>query len=76
MVRASCDELAFLWFVLVDRPGGREAVETAVHTEPRAFWLSALLIELLHLEFGVPEEFLHTHVQTKERLLARVLAGG
>jgi len=51
-------------------------VETAIHIEPRAFWLSALLIELLHLEFGVPEEFLHTHVQTKECLLARVLAGG
>jgi Ser/Thr protein kinase RdoA (MazF antagonist) len=69
-------ELAFVWFALVDRPGGREAVEAAIHTYPRTFWLSALLIELLHLEFGVPEQFRSTHVETKERLLARVLDAG
>ncbi len=69
-------ELALVWFVLADRPGGREAVETEIRTDPRTFWLSALLIALLHLEFGVPEEFRRTHVRTKERLVTRVLEGG
>lgn len=69
-------ELAFVWFALVDRPGGREAVEAALRTNPGTFWLSALLIELLHLEFGVPEQFRSSHVETKEQLLARVLGDG
>jgi Ser/Thr protein kinase RdoA (MazF antagonist) len=66
-------DLALVWFALVDRPGGRAAVEAAIGTDPRTFWLSALLIELLHLEFGVPEQFRSTHVQTKEWLLGHVL---
>jgi hypothetical protein len=66
-------ELAFLWFVLVDRPGGREAVESQIRPEPRTFWLSALLIELLHLEFGVDEEF-PPHARPDKRAPARACA--
>jgi hypothetical protein len=67
-------ELAFLWYVLVDLPAARRAVEDAVDTDPGVFWLSALLIELLHLEW-LGEPFRATHLEAKERLVARVLDG-
>jgi thiamine kinase-like enzyme len=66
-------ELAFLWYVLADPPKARETVEAAITTDPTVFWLSALLIQLLHLEFGIPNEFRQAHVQTKQHLLERLL---
>ena len=44
-------DLAFLWFVLIDLPDARSVVEGRIRTDPTVFWLSALLIELLHLEW-------------------------
>ena len=65
----------FLWYVLADLPNARKTVEAEIRTEPRVFWFSALLIQLLHLEFGIPDEFRPADVQTKERLILRVLDG-
>src|SRR5206468_1122733 len=43
-------DLAFLWFTLVDVPGGRQRVEAVVPARDEAwFWRSALLVQLLHL---------------------------
>ena len=67
-------ELAFLWYALADLPAARRTVEEAVTTDPAAFWLSALLIELLHLEW-LPDEFRPTHLETKDHLVARLLDG-
>jgi hypothetical protein len=67
-------ELAFLWYVLADLPAARRAVEGAVTTDPAVFWLSALLIELLHLEW-LPDEFRQGHLDTKDHLVARLLDG-
>ena len=44
-------DLAFLWFVLIDLPEARSTVEGRIRTDPTVFWLSALIIELLHLEW-------------------------
>jgi Ser/Thr protein kinase RdoA (MazF antagonist) len=68
-------DLAFLWYVLADLADARKSIEAKIRTDPRVFWLSALLIQLLHLEFGIPDEFRPAHIQTKERLLARLLEG-
>jgi hypothetical protein len=65
-------ELGFLWYVLVDVPVARRAVEEAVDTDPGVFWLSALLIELLHLEW-LEEPFRAKHLEVKELLVSRVL---
>lgn len=67
-------ELAFLWFVLVDLPDARRAVEDEVDSDPQTFWLSALLIELLHLEW-VSAPFRPRHLETKALLVARLLGG-
>jgi Ser/Thr protein kinase RdoA (MazF antagonist) len=67
-------ELAFLWYVLADLPAARRLVEGAVARDPGAFWLSALLIELLHLEW-LPDEFRPKHLDTTDRLVARLLDG-
>jgi hypothetical protein len=70
-------ELAFVWFTVIDSPGARARVESAV---PEAgeewFWRSALLIQTLHLELpglapGSP--FRANHLRTREELVARVL---
>ena len=71
-------DLAFLWFSLVDLPGGRAAVEAAV--PPRDlewFWRSALLVQLLHLTLsglapGTP--FRPAHERTRDELVERVLS--
>jgi hypothetical protein len=71
-------ELAFLWYTLVDLPGGRAAVEAAVPRRDEAwFWRSALLVQLRHL--GLPglapgSPFRHRHLAMRDELLARVLA--
>lgn len=50
-------ELAFFCFSLVDVENGRALVEAHVDADPRAFLLSALLIQLWHLHWYVPIEF-------------------
>lgn len=71
-------DLAFLWFSLVDSPGGRAEVEAAVPPRDEAwFWRSALLVQLLHLTLsglrpGTP--FRPAHERTRDELVERVLA--
>ena len=71
-------DLAFLWFSLVDLPGGRAEVEAAVPPDDEAwFWRSALLVQLLHLLLferrpGFP--FLPKHRRLRDELVERVLA--
>lgn len=73
-------DLAFLWFTLVDLPGGRAAVEAAVPAEDVAwFWRGALLVQLLHLTLwglrpGTP--FRLKHERVRDELVERVLALG
>jgi Ser/Thr protein kinase RdoA (MazF antagonist) len=67
-------ELAFLWYVLTDLPAARAAVGESAGADAAAFWLSALLIELVHLEW-LPPEFVPKHRHTKQLLLARLLDG-
>jgi hypothetical protein len=66
-------DLAFLWFVLVDLPESRALVEREIHGDPTAFWLSALLIQLLHLEW-LQGEFRPRHEATRDLLVQRLLA--
>ena len=65
-------ELAFLWFSLVDVENGRALVEEHVDTEERAFLLSALLIQLWHLQWYVPTEFRDKHLATRDELIVRL----
>lgn len=65
-------DLAFLWFSLVDLPGGRDRVEHAVRGDRHSFLLSALLVQLWHLQWYVPAEFREKHVATRDDLLARL----
>jgi hypothetical protein len=65
-------DLAFLWFSLVDVPGGRRHVETMVDTGEETFWLSALVIQLWHLQWFVPEPFRPRHEQARDELVERL----
>lgn len=65
-------DLAFLWFVLIDLPEARSTVEGRIRTDPTVFWLSALIIELLHLEW-FRGEFRPRHVATRDVLVAKLL---
>ena len=65
-------DLAFLWFSLVDQPGGRDAVERHVGRDPQGFLLSALLIQLWHLQWYVPAAFRERHLETRDHLLERL----
>jgi hypothetical protein len=65
-------DLAFLWFVLVDLPESRVLVEREIHGDPAVFWLSALLIQLLHLEW-LEGQFRPRHEATRDILVGRVL---
>ena len=67
-------DLAFLWFVLIDLPDARSVVESQIRTDPTVFWLSALIIELLHLEC-FQGEFRPRHETTCDALVARLLDG-
>lgn len=65
-------ELAFLWYSLIDVPGGRDRVEArADRVEP--FLLSALLITLWHLQWYLPGPFRAKHLETRDELVARLL---
>jgi thiamine kinase-like enzyme len=66
-------DLAFLWYSLVDCTDGRERVEERVDSDPTGFLLSALLIQLWHLQWYVPQEFRSKHLATRDELLARLL---
>ncbi len=65
-------ELAFLWYILADLPASRDLLADHVETDPTAFWLSALLVQLLHLEW-TPEEFQSARLETRDRLLGQRL---
>lgn len=65
-------DLAFLWFVLIDLPDARSAVEGRIKTDPTVFWLSALIIELLHLEW-IQGEFRPSHETVRDALVAKLL---
>jgi 8-oxo-dGTP diphosphatase len=65
-------ELAFLWFSLVEVPGARYAVESAVPSHLEAgFLLSAALIHLLHLQLSLrtPNPYIARHKETLRDLL-------
>ena len=66
-------ELAFFWFSLVDVEGGRARIEAQVGTGQAAFLLSALLVQLWHLQWYVPVEFHAKHLATRDDLVSRVL---
>ena len=65
---------AFLWLSLQDVEGGRACIEPSVRVDEKAFLLSALLVELWHLQWYVPNEFLPRHLATRDELLGRLLA--
>ena len=65
-------DLAFLWFVLIDLPDARSAVEDRIRTDPTVFWLSALIIELLHLEW-FEGKFRPQHEAIRDALVAKLL---
>lgn len=71
-------ELAFLWFVLLDRPGGRERVEAGVASVDRPpFLFSALLVQLRHLQMWADldrrDGFQDRHRATRDALLEEIL---
>ncbi len=63
---------AFLWFSLVDTPGGRERVEQQLPVAEPAFLLSALLVQLWHLQWFTPAAFRPKHLATRDHLLQRL----
>jgi hypothetical protein len=74
-------DAAFLWFSLLDVPGARERVASSVPERAETwFWLSALAIQLLHLRLILPRgdlaHFHARHLETRDELVARVLALG
>lgn len=71
-------ELAFLWFVLLDRPGARERVEATVPSADRArFLFSGLLVQVRHLQMwqdfrpGFP--LWERHLSGRDALLEELL---
>ncbi len=66
-------ELAFLWFSLVELEHGRALIEAANRADPVAFLLSALLIQLWHLQWYISAEFRDAHLATRDLLLTRLL---
>jgi thiamine kinase-like enzyme len=66
-------DLAFLWFSLIDVDRGRERVEKHLDTRAETpFLLSALLIQLWHLQWYVPVEFRDRHLSTRDGLIERL----
>jgi hypothetical protein len=66
-------ELAFLWYTLVDLEQGRSRVEALGDTDKTAFLLSALLIQLWHLQWYLPAEFREKHLGTRDELITRLI---
>jgi Ser/Thr protein kinase RdoA (MazF antagonist) len=65
-------DAAFLWFSLVDSEGGRARVEQSLIVDEQAFLLSALLVQLWHLQFYVPADFMKKHLATRDELIDRL----
>jgi hypothetical protein len=65
---------AIFWFSLQDVDGGRARVEQAVVVDEASFLLSALVIELWHLQWYVPAEFRARHLATRDQLVQRLVA--
>jgi len=65
-------DLAFLWFSLVDVPDARALVESRASSMDRLL-LSALLIQLWHLQWYTPTSFRARHLRTRDELLTRLL---
>jgi hypothetical protein len=71
-------ELAFLWFVLLDRPGARERVAATVPPADRAaFLFSALLVQVRHLQmwqdFRPDFPYWGRHLAGRDALLEELL---
>lgn len=66
-------DLAVLWFSLVDTPDGRDQLEAHLETPQLPFLLSALVVQLWHLQWFVTPEFQTRHLQTRDELLHRLL---
>ena len=66
-------ELAFLWYTLVDHDRGRAHIEALADGDKTAFLLSALLIQLWHLQWFLPPEFREKHLGTRDDLIARLI---
>ena len=69
-------DLAFLWYSLVDVPGAAARVEHIARDraglDGPTFLLSALLIELWHLQWYLPAELQPKHRARRDALLARL----
>lgn len=71
-------ELAFLWFVLLDRPGARQRVTATVPAADRArFLFSALLVQVRHLQmwqdFRPAFPYWDRHLSGRDDLLEELL---
>jgi Phosphotransferase enzyme family len=65
-------DLAVLWFSLVDLSGGRKRLESTIGRPSESFLLSALLIQLWHLQWFVSQPFTAKHLATRDELIARL----
>jgi Phosphotransferase enzyme family len=66
-------DLAFLWFSLIDLPGGRDTARAVVPGSSAAgFLLSATMVHLLHLQMALIHP--NPHVANQQRSLAGLLA--
>jgi hypothetical protein len=67
-------DLATLWFTLVDVPGARTRLEALVDVDEVPFLLSALVVQLWHLQWFTPPAFQPRHLETRDHLLQRLAA--
>ena len=68
-------DAAFLWYSLGEVEGGRGRVERSFIGDTQRLLLSALLIELWHLQWYVPREFEQRHLATRDELIDRLRSG-
>lgn len=61
-------DLAFLWFSLVDVPEGRAYVQARVDDLP-SLWLSALIVQLWHLQWYARGTLRDKHLATRDSLI-------
>jgi hypothetical protein len=65
-------DAAFLWFSLGEVEGARAHIEGSSNVDEKSFLLCALLIELWHLQWYIPPDFLKPHLATRDELLGRL----
>jgi tRNA A-37 threonylcarbamoyl transferase component Bud32 len=65
-------DAAFLWFTVGEVEGGRSHIESSLRVDEKSFLLCALLIELWHLQWYVPRDFLEPHLATRDELVDRL----